>query len=74
MSNVIASTRVRLCRFKGRYPEICQKSGLDYSWVSKFACGERGKRPEFDQMTKLIGALDAMEAADQAEKTPATTD
>ena len=53
-------------KFKGRYPEICERTGLDYSWLSKFARGVRGKRPSLDQFTKLIHALDQIELADAA--------
>ena len=63
MSDIaIASTRARLLRFKGRYPEICSRSGLRYSWLSKFARGARGIRPSFELITKLQAVLDALEA------------
>jgi hypothetical protein len=58
----IESIRTRLRRFQGKYPEICTRfPDLQYSWLSKFACGERGKRPSFDLMTKLTDALDQLE-------------
>lgn len=62
----ISGCRDRLQQFKGRWPEICQRSGLGYSWLSKFARSERGRRPSFDLITRLQGALDEMEA----ESTP----
>lgn len=69
MSDLIASTRVRLRRFKGRFPEICQRSGLGYSWVSKFSSGERGANPSFDHITRLQKALDALEARENDPST-----
>lgn len=64
--DAIASIRSRLHRFKGKYPDICAHAGLQYSWLSKFASGERGARPSFDLITKLTTALDELEAAEDA--------
>lgn len=58
----VEEVRTRLIAFKGRYPEVCERSGLDYSWLSKFASGERGKRPSFDLITQLDAQLTTMEA------------
>jgi transcriptional regulator with XRE-family HTH domain len=58
----IEEVRTRLIAFKGRYPEICDRSGLDYSWLSKFARGDRGKRPSFELITMLDAQLTEMEA------------
>lgn len=55
-------TRARLLQFKGRYPEICVRTGLSYSWLSKFARGDRGLRPSFDLITRLQTELDLLEA------------
>lgn len=55
-------TRTRLRRFRGHYPAVCERAGLGYSWLTKFACGERGRRPSYDTMERLTAALDAMEA------------
>jgi hypothetical protein len=63
----VETVRARLVAFKGRYPEICEQSGLDYSWLSKFASGERGKRPSFDLIVQLDRQLTAMEAAERAK-------
>lgn len=57
----IKHVRQRLYRFRGRYREVCRRARLTYSWVSKFATGERGQRPSFDLMNRLLTALDAME-------------
>lgn len=65
----IASIRARLRRFKGKYPDICARSDLQYSWLSKFASGERGARPSFELITKLDAVLTEMEG-----EAPRTTD
>jgi hypothetical protein len=57
----IETIRTRLRHFQGKYPEICTRYDLQYSWLSKFASGERGKRPSFDLITKLSSALDELE-------------
>lgn len=64
MSDAIHATRNRLRQFKGRYPVICERSGLQYSWLTKFARGVRGKRPSFESITRLQIALDGLEAED----------
>lgn len=63
----IPTLRERLRRFTGRYPEICERSGLRYSWLSKFANGHRGKRPSFELITRLAAVLDELEA-EQGER------
>jgi transcriptional regulator with XRE-family HTH domain len=68
----IASIRTRLRRFKGKYPDICERAGLQYSWLSKFASGERGARPSFDLITKLEAALTEFEAAEAVAATDTT--
>lgn len=60
--DVMVSTRKRLRAFNGRYPEICDRFDLQYSWLTKVASGERGKRPSFDMLSRLLRALDALEA------------
>lgn len=57
----IKHVRKRLNRFRGRYPEVCLRANLTYSWVSKLATGERGQRPSFELMNRLLSTLDAME-------------
>jgi transcriptional regulator with XRE-family HTH domain len=58
----ITSIRDRLLGHKGNYPEIGRRADLSYSWLSKFATGERGKRPSFELITRLSRVLDEMEA------------
>lgn len=60
--SIIESTRQRLCKFTGRYQEVADLAGVSYSWVSKFANGERGKQPSFDLINKLQRALDVLES------------
>ena len=63
MQNIPVSTvRRRLITFKGRYPSICERSGLGYSWLSKFARGTRGKRPSYETINRLIATLDELDA------------
>lgn len=62
-NDIIASLRARLNRFSGRYRDVCEHSGLKYSWLTKFANGERGKRPSFDLITRLGSTLDQLEPA-----------
>lgn len=57
----VQTVRKRLARFRGRYPEICYRANLSYSWLSKLATGEKGRNASFERMTRLIGTLDAME-------------
>jgi hypothetical protein len=52
--------RHRLSCFRGRYREICVRGRLTYSWLTKFATGER-PRPGFELMDRLLTTLDAME-------------
>lgn len=59
--SILRHVRQRLSRFRGRYREICDRANLTYSWVSKLATGERGQRPSFDLMNRLLTTLDAME-------------
>lgn len=67
--STVEATRERLLKFKGRFPDICSRSGLKYSWLSKFANGERGQRPSFELMTKLTQELDALEAEEKQAET-----
>ncbi len=60
--DIISATRSRLLSYVGRYPEVSEKSGLSYSYISKFARGDRGDRPSLDAIQKLVSALDQMEA------------
>lgn len=64
----IDSTRSRLIRFRGRYPEISRLCSLSYSWLSKFARGVRGQRPSFEVITRLRSALDQLEQVDGDEQ------
>lgn len=54
--------RTRLRRHRGHYPEVSRRAGLGYSWVMKFANGDRGKRPSFDSIQRLTRTLDVMDA------------
>jgi transcriptional regulator with XRE-family HTH domain len=60
-SSAVKTIRKRLQRFKGQYPAISEQSGLSYSWLSKFASGERGASPSFEMISKLQAALDKFE-------------
>ncbi|HET6631552.1 MAG TPA: hypothetical protein VFG73_02435 [Rhodanobacteraceae bacterium] len=66
----VAEARTRLLRQKGRFPRIAELSGLSTSWISKFANAKRGKRPEYSTITKLTGALAALEAEASATRAP----
>lgn len=68
----IDDIRARLGRFQGRYPDVCARSGLTYSWVSKFASGERGKRPSFGQISRLTAVLAEMEAEEASANQDST--
>lgn len=70
--STVEATRERLLKFKGRFPDICLRSGLKYSWLSKFANGERGQRPSFELMTRLTTTLDELEAKAKAKPQEAT--
>lgn len=65
---IIARTRARLLKYTGRYPAICRTAGLSYSWLTKFARGARGRRPSFDLICRLQGALDELEQGSVDEK------
>lgn len=41
---------LRLC--KGRWHRVCEGSGLDYSWLTKFAQG-RIKNPGYEKVQRL---------------------
>jgi len=64
--DVIESIRARVNSFSGSYQEIASKAGVSYSWLSKFARGTRGKRAEFDVISRLQRALDELETARRA--------
>lgn len=57
----IEHARKRLSRFRGRYRVVSRRARLSYSWVCKIATGERGQRPSFELMNRLLTTLDAME-------------
>ena len=38
--NAIESIRERLNACKGTWPKVCEDTGLDYSWLTKFAQGK----------------------------------
>lgn len=59
--NVIELTRLRLIGHRGRYREISNRCGFSYSWLSKFARGERGFRPSYDLINRLQDELDKMD-------------
>lgn len=58
----IDSIRARLVLHKGRWPAIAEFADIDYGWLQKFGNGERGKRPSYEQITKLVNALDKIDA------------
>lgn len=64
----LKAARKRLKKFRGRYGAVSERSGISRSWLSKFACGRRGKRPGFDLINRLIAALDKLEAEAAAQK------
>lgn len=39
-NNDIKFSRDQLYENVGRWPQICQETGLDYSWLTKFAQGK----------------------------------
>lgn len=61
MTDAISDTRARLQKFAGRYPEIAERCGRSYSWLSKFARGARGKRVSFAGIEALTAVLDQLE-------------
>lgn len=55
--------KTRLIQRKGRWREISDRSGMSYSWLSKFA-GDRIPNPGVRSLRKLESALkDEREAA-----------
>lgn len=62
----VESIRERLQKRQGSYPSIAESAGISYSWLQKFANGERGKRPTFNLIAKLVAELDALDAAEQS--------
>lgn len=62
MNVSIDSIRARLLLHKGSYPEIGRRAAVSYSWLTKFATGERGRRPSFELVTRLARVLDEMDA------------
>lgn len=67
---LVTAARERLLKFKGDYPCFCERTGLDYSWVSKFSRGVRGKRVGLDQFQKLLNALDLVEQQEPTDPNP----
>lgn len=53
-------TRARLIAQRGNYRQIVETSGLDYSWLSKFASAVIDN-PTVTRLHTLAGALDAIE-------------
>jgi transcriptional regulator with XRE-family HTH domain len=64
--------RSRLRRRRGQFPQVSATSGISRSWLSKYACGQRGKRPSYDLIQRLIGALDELDARDVIVAKPKT--
>lgn len=60
-ASTIHAVRQRVRRFRGHYSEICSRSGLTYSWLTKLVTGERASHPSFDRINRLVSTLDAME-------------
>lgn len=71
MTDTVSDIRSRLVQFQGRYPEIARVHGFSYSWLSKFARGDRGARPSFETVSKLKAALEKLEAERDAVAAPA---
>ena len=71
--DVIESIRARVNGFRGSYQQIATKAGVSYSWLSKFARGTRGKRPEFDVISRLQRALDDLDPQSAVEGTEQPT-
>lgn len=63
--------RSRLQAYKGRFPEIAQRSGLSYSLICKLGQGAR-TNPTLGTVQSLVRALDALEAEAAAAGTPNT--
>lgn len=62
----IASLRRDLQARKGRWPQLCEDTGLNYSWVCKFS---RGVMADIglSKAQRLRAWLDANPADDEAE-------
>jgi hypothetical protein len=65
----VVAARERLMKYKGDYPAFCERTGLNYSWVGKFARGDRGKATSANQLKKLLTALDQDEQAEATDQT-----
>lgn len=52
--------RERTLQVKGSYPRFCQETGIDYSWLSKFANGRLN--PTQASLESLEKALDQWSA------------
>lgn len=61
VTDAIAAIRARLVRHRGNYRAIAARHGLGYSWLGKFARGDRGTRPSFELVSKLTNALDELD-------------
>lgn len=73
MSEVtVESIRERLVKRQGSYPSIAARAEVSYSWLQKFANGERGKRPEYESVAKLVKELDRLDA-EEAETSEGST-
>ena len=57
MKEQIEKLKKELNSRKGEWAKIADYSGLSYSWLSKFNCGDI-KNPTCDSLTRLGTALD----------------
>lgn len=55
-SNTIDTIREDLNGLRGTWPKVCEETGLDYSWLTKFAQGKIPK-PGFDKIETLRAYL-----------------
>jgi len=68
-TNTLETIRGELNARKGQWPAICERTGLDYSWLQKFAQG-RIKNPGYGKIDSLSRDLFAVVdvAADQRDR------
>lgn len=57
---LVSGFRERLVRFRGQYRQFCNETGVDYSWLSKFANGKI-PNPTVQSLEDLGKALEQWE-------------
>ncbi|MEJ7808518.1 MAG: hypothetical protein WKG03_21675 [Telluria sp.] len=68
--DILAQIRSQLVTRRGQWPSICEATGLNYWWITKFAQG-RIADPASQKIAKLtahLSDLDAGEAPQTVEK------